>query len=115
MCIATLDAEKCFDSIWNDGLFFKLIDIISETEWRFMYKWYKSLDVVIKWNGVIHYDSYFKVTRGTKQGSILSPTLFNRCLCIVFSPLVEVKKININGQGKVWVTVHLRSRLNDHR
>ena len=42
-----------------------------------MYKWYKSLDVVIKWNGVIHYDSYFKVTRGTKQGSILSPTLFN--------------------------------------
>ena len=85
MCIATLDAEKCFDSIWHDGLFFKLIDILSETEWRFMYKWYKSLDVVIKWNGVIHYDSYFKVTRGTKQGSILSPTLFN----IFLSELME--------------------------
>ena len=50
-----------------------------------MYKWYKSLDVVIKWNGVIHHDSYFKVTRGTKQGSILSPTLFN----IFLSELME--------------------------
>jgi hypothetical protein len=75
--ICSLDAEKCFDSIWHDGLFYKLIDILCDAEWRLLYKWYKKLDVVIKWNGIIHQSSYFKVTRGTRQGCKLSPTLFN--------------------------------------
>ena len=39
--------------------------------------WYSSLEAVIKWDGHIHRQYSFKVTRGTRQGSILSPTLFN--------------------------------------
>ena len=77
MYMCSLDAEKCFDSIWHCGLFYKLMDVLPVVVWRFLFKWYKSLDVVIKWNGDINYNSYFKVTRGTRQGSILSPILFN--------------------------------------
>ena len=32
---------------------------------------------VVKWNGSVHNNSCFKITRGTRQGSILSPVLFN--------------------------------------
>jgi hypothetical protein len=89
--ICSLDAEKCFDSIWHDGLFHKLIDVFSSVHWRFLRKWYKALDIVIKWNGVIHGHSYFKVSRGTRQGSILSPVLFNIFLSDLMRQLGESK------------------------
>ena len=73
--ICSLDAEKCFDSIWHDGLFYKLYGKLKDTHWRFLYKWYKSMSAVVRWNG--SYSQSFKITRGTKQGSILSPILFN--------------------------------------
>ena len=44
-------------------------------------RFYSILDVVIKWNGTIDQNSYFKVTRDTRQGSILSPILFNIFTC----------------------------------
>ena len=40
-------------------------------------KWYKHLNVVLKWNNQIHYDNSLIVTRGTRQGSLLSPMFFN--------------------------------------
>ena len=75
--LCSLDAEKCFDTIWHSGLFYKLSNVLPDIHWRFLLTWYKTLDVVVKWNGVVHKDTYFKVTRGTRQGSILSPVLFN--------------------------------------
>ena len=39
-----------------------------------MYRWYNNLNAVVRWNGECS-DS-FKVTRGTRQGSILSPYIF---------------------------------------
>ena len=41
-----------------------IVDVLPVVIWRFLFIWYKSLDVVIKWNGDINYNSYFKVTRG---------------------------------------------------
>jgi len=64
-------------SIWHDGLFYKLYNVLPDAHWRFLRKWYSNLDVVIKWDGYIDYSTYFRVTRGTRQGSILSPVLFN--------------------------------------
>jgi len=43
----------------------------------FFYKWYCNLTVVIKWNCRVHNAFIFNVTRGTRQGSLLSPLLFN--------------------------------------
>ena len=46
----------------------------------FLYKWYFNLTAVIKWNGRVHIALMFNVTRGTRQGSLLSPLLFNMFL-----------------------------------
>jgi hypothetical protein len=73
----SLDAEKCFDSLWHDGLFFKLKQHIPTALWRFLYTWYCNLTAIVKWNGKVYYDMIFNVTKGTRQGSILSPVLFN--------------------------------------
>jgi hypothetical protein len=75
MFMCSLDAEKCFDKIWHDGLFFKLMNILPPAHWAFLYKLYKNLNTEVRWNGAK--SEQFRVTRGTRQGSILSPTLFN--------------------------------------
>ena len=73
--ICSLDAERCFDKIWHDGLFYKLWDILSPTDWLLLYTWYQNLFAVVKWRR--SYSKRFHMTRGTRQGSILSPKFFN--------------------------------------
>ena len=71
----SLDAEKCFDSIWHHALFYKLCDRIPDAHWATLFNWYSHLQSTVRWNGAL--SPTFNVTRGTKQGSILSPSLFN--------------------------------------
>ena len=73
--VAALDAEKCFDSICHVSLFLNLIHVFPIHEWLLLYNWYNKLNVEIKWIG--SYSKSFCVTRGTRQGSFLSPYLFN--------------------------------------
>ena len=73
MSICSLDAEKCFDTIWDDGLFYKLIDILPQSHW--LYRLYNHMQCIVRWEG--SHSQSFGIFRGTKQGSILSPTLFN--------------------------------------
>ena len=70
-----LDAEKCFDCIWHDGLFYKLYSVMPTNKWKFLYKWYQNLIGVVRWN--TDYSSKFHITKGVRQGSVLSPYLFN--------------------------------------
>ena len=71
----SLDAEKCFDRIWHDGLFHKLWGVLPVEHWLFLYTWYNSLSAMVRWNG--QYSTSFSITTGTRQGSLLSPYLFN--------------------------------------
>ena len=71
----SLDAEKCFDSIWHSALLYKLYHKIPHEHWLVIYRWYGSLRATIRWNS--QYSESFSVTKGTRQGSILSPQLFN--------------------------------------
>ena len=72
--ICSLDAEKCFDSIWHDALLQKLWDVIPRHHWLLIHRWYKSLTARVRWNG--DHSHQFTVTRGTRQGSVLSPHFF---------------------------------------
>ena len=60
-----------YDFICHVSLFLKLIHVLPVHEWLLLYKWYNKLNVVVKWNG--SYSKPFDVTRGTRQGSVLSP------------------------------------------
>ena len=76
--IATLDADKCFDSICHVSLFLKRIDVLPVNHWLLLYNWYSKLNGIVKWNGT-RGDS-LNITRGTRQESIISPYLFNICI-----------------------------------
>ena len=73
--ICGLDANKCFDTVWHDGLFYKLWSRIPTSHWIYLVTWYRNLKAMVKWNKQI--SDIFTVTIGTRQGSILSPKLFN--------------------------------------
>ena len=73
--VCSLDAEKCFDSIWHAGLFYKLMGVIPDTHWLFMYNWYSNSYAQVRWGNKL--SNIFNVRKGMKQGSILSPRLFN--------------------------------------
>ena len=73
MC--SLDVEKCFDSIWHDELMYKLFPKMPRVLWRLLFHWYKSLHALVRINGID--GNLFPVTKGTRQGSILSPYIFN--------------------------------------
>ena len=77
MYLCSMDAEKCFDTIWHAGLFNKLFNVLPNIHWRILHNWYSNMKSVVKWNGTVYNNSCFKITRGTRQGSILSPVLFN--------------------------------------
>ena len=73
MC--TLDAVKCFDNIWHEGLFYKLMSRMSIIYWRLLFNWYKSMRATIRLNN--EFSQFLNITKGTRQGSVLSPHLFN--------------------------------------
>ena len=73
MC--SLDAEKCFDSIWHKGLLYKLINVMSDSLWLFLYNWYCSSYAIVRWNSGV--SRKFRISKGMRQGSVLSPFLFN--------------------------------------
>ena len=49
--------------------------VIPSSHWILCFKWYSNLSASIKWNG--DFSVSFNVTKGTRQGSILSPYFFN--------------------------------------
>ena len=88
---ANLDARKCFDRIWHDGLFFRLRKLLSPRSWHLLVMWYRHLTAYVIYAG--HRSGCFDITRGTRQGAILSPTLAN----VFFQPLVSLLDATMRG------------------
>ena len=59
------------------------MNIIPDICWRLLYKWYNNMNVRIKWYGL---SRPIVVSKGTKQGGLTSPYLFN----IFYRELIEV-------------------------
>jgi hypothetical protein len=71
-----IDFKKAYDSVWREGLFFKLIlNGCSKRFIRLMLSMYFSYDCSVKLEE--GYTTFFRSHVGVKQGCNLSPTLFN--------------------------------------
>lgn len=73
--LCCLDSEKCFDKLWHVGIFWKLYHVVPTVVWRFLFQLYSCLTSTVRWANL--YGREFKVRRGTRQGSRLSPVIFN--------------------------------------
>ena len=71
-----LDASKAFDRVHHNLLFDKLMKRnVPHIIVRLLLFWYTSQTFVVRWCSV--FSESFTVSNGVRQGSILSPTLFN--------------------------------------
>ena len=76
MFMGFLDASKAFDRIRHSTLFKKLIDRqVPSYIVRIMIYWYTNQTMFVRWSGIL--SKGFQVSSGIRQGSILSPYLFN--------------------------------------
>jgi hypothetical protein len=72
MC--SLDAEKAFDKVWWDGLFFKLKPILPHSIWSLLYNYYGASTFQVTYSEKL--GEIQSMSCGVKQGGILSPHLF---------------------------------------
>jgi len=99
--LCSLDAQGAFDNISHCVLFNKSYGELDTACWATLYNWYQSLNVCIQWG-----DSSAEpiiVNRGTRQGGLSSPLLFN----IIYKPMVN--KINNSKCGININNTHFNS------
>jgi len=74
--MASLDIKKAFDSVVHNKLFDSLLQAgIPSPIVSLLENWYSKLFVKVRWGSCFSY--CFSVTSGVRQGSVLSPSLFN--------------------------------------
>ena len=80
---AKLDILAAYDSVWLDGLLYKMaqIGIAGKTAY-WIANWINSRHFQVKWRGI--FSQPFPSFRGVPQGSVLSPILFMIFLWDIF-------------------------------
>lgn len=85
-----LDASKAFDKVNHWHLFYKLIKAnVPVIFVRLLYVWYTTQNFCVKWGQKL--SASFMVINGVRQGSILSPILFNFYLEDLSNELHDLK------------------------
>ena len=67
-----LDSSKAFDTVWIDGLFFKLFNMgVRGKTWRILRNWYSKMSSSALLESLLSDPSFIK--QGIRQGGVLSP------------------------------------------
>lgn len=83
-----IDFSKAFDRVNYWKLFNKLLDDqIDPNVIGILAFWYSQQQVCVKWQNTM--TASFRVTNGTRQGGVLSPTLFNRYINDLITVIVS--------------------------
>jgi hypothetical protein len=75
--VASIDAEKAFDKVWRDGLFYKLTNRLPPTIWNLLKTYYDSSKGTVTLDNSGLLSDLISINCGVKQGGILPPFLFN--------------------------------------
>jgi hypothetical protein len=86
-----LDAEGAFDALPHEILFAKAMDVIPDHCWAMLVSWYRKITVKIKWGTQL--GSSIMIEKGTRQGGLSSPFLFN----LIYQDLVNELSLCIGG------------------
>ena len=87
--LISLDTRKACDTVWHEGLFFKLFRAgINRKIWRLLWYWYKSAEGIVICSG--SQSDRYAVKQGVRQGGILSTHL---CQLYISDLLFELKKV----------------------
>jgi len=74
--ICTIDLSKAFDKVNHYALFIKIINRLFPVKLlNIIINLFSCCESCVKWDSV--YSSMFVITSGVRQGSVLSPILFN--------------------------------------
>ena len=89
-----LDIQKAYDSVWYNGLWYKLWDMgVKGRMWRVIMKMYESSKSVVLLEG--EKSDTFTIEQGMAQGCSLSPILFS---VLINNLLKEVEQTGL-GHG----------------
>ena len=65
--------------------------VLPKNEWKVLVYWYSHLSVYVKWGG--YQSSAIKIEKGTRQGGLSSPLIFN----ILYNGLMDILSECDNG------------------
>jgi hypothetical protein len=90
-----MDFQKAFNSVWRDGLLYKLANIG-------IGKYFYSTEITLK----IYqkHSEYFEIFRGVKQGDSIRPTLFN----------IFINDLSATFNTEEWFFVSFRNIFSDN-
>jgi len=97
--LCSLDAEGAFDAIPHEVLFTKAAGSVPDYSWRVLHNWYSRMSVRLRWNQQL--SSHIPVQRGTRQGGLTSPFLFN----VFYKDLISIlgeKNCGITIKNKAY-------------
>jgi hypothetical protein len=73
--VALLDTKKAFDTVWHEGLFYKMLKVDMDCKlWRIVMNLYKKFTCAVPVAGKL--SDYFYVTQGVHQGAPMSLWLY---------------------------------------
>ena len=103
MFVCFMDASKAFDRINHSLLIRKLFNRnIPFYLIRLIHVWYNSQSICVKWGAAL--SNFFTVSNGIRQGSILSPLLFN----LYFDTLsLDLNQLDVGCYFNYITTNHL--------